>query len=286
MNERLLRFFVAIYEEQNLSRAAEKCFVSQPNISNGLKQLEEIIGKELFLRHKRGVIIKEDAHYLYPIAKRILDELNAIPKMFKSGDFKHKIIIGIADSLPQKFKNAFFIKASKVLGDIKWDVRPIGRDCEINLLIREWKFEEHLFLPLLKENYVLCVPENNPLVNKKNIEIIDLSGEPFIHCPPCEAHQQSLSILNSSGEKWNTVANCQSKDEVLTLLMSGLGITFLPEFFVDGWEGFKVKNYNGPKNFREIGLSYARKSLKNQKVSDLIEYLSNNHIDLPSSCRL
>ncbi|MFA8435318.1 MAG: LysR family transcriptional regulator [Marinifilaceae bacterium] len=279
MNERLLRFFVAVYEEHNLSRAAEKCFVSQPNISNGLKQLEEKIGKELFLRHKRGVEIKEDAHYLYPIAKRILEELNAIPEMFKEEKFKPKIIIGIADSLPQQFKNEFFRKASKVLGEIEWDVRPIGRECEINLLIREWKFEEHLYFPLLKENYVLCIPEGHPLAKKEVIEIIDLSGEPFIHCPPCEAHQQSLSILNTSGEKWNTIANCQSKNEVLTLLMSGLGITFLPEYFVEGGIGFKVKNYNGPKNYREIGLSYARKSLKNSKVAELIDYLSKNEID-------
>ncbi|NIJ46303.1 DNA-binding transcriptional LysR family regulator [Wenyingzhuangia heitensis] len=276
MDERLLRFFVAVYEEKNLTRAAEKCFVSQPNISNGLKQLEVVIGKELFIRNKRGVEIKEDAHYLYPIAKRILGELNAIPEMFKDENFKPKIIIGIADSLPQYFKNDFFKKATQVLGAVEWDVRPIGHECDINLLIREWKFEEHLFLPLIKEDYVLCIPENHPLAQKNLIEIKDLSGEPFIHCPPCEAHQQSLSILNNSGLKWNSVANCQSKNEVLTLLMSGLGITFLPELFVKDWEGFKVKKHDGPTNFREIGLSYAPKSLENSKISELIDCFSKD----------
>lgn len=274
MDERLLRFFIAVYEEKNLSRAAEKCFVSQPNISNGLKQLEDIIGKELFTRHKRGVEIKEDAHYLYPIAKRLLGELNSIPAMFKEGNFRPKIIIGIADSLPQNLKSQFFKKTSETLGDIEWDIRPIGRDCEINLLIREWKFEDHLFLPIGKEDYVLCIPVNNPLVDKGIIELSDLNGEPFIHCPPCEAHQQCLSILNSSGEKWNTVANCQSKNEVLTLLMAGLGISFLPEHFATGWSGFKIKEYNGSRYFREIGLSYAQKSLENPKIEELISYLS------------
>jgi len=273
MNERLLKFFVAVYEEQNLSRAAEKCFVSQPNISNGLKQLEELMGKQLFRRHKRGVEIKEDAHYLYPIAKRILGELKAIPNMFKEGDFRPQIIVGVADSLPMQFKSEFFKKMTYILGDIEWDVRPIGRDCHINLLVREWKFEEHLFLPIFKENYVLCIPDDHPLAKKDVIEISDLSGEAFIHCPPCEAHQQSLSILNNSGEKWNTVANCQSKTDVLSLLISGLGITFLPEYFVNAWGGFKIKNYTGPKNFREIGISYDRKSLSIKKVAELIEYV-------------
>jgi DNA-binding transcriptional LysR family regulator len=280
MEVRMLKFFVAVYEEKNLSRAAEKCFVSQPNISNGIKQLEDEIGKKLFNRHKRGVEINEDAHYLYPIAKRILGELTSIPSMFLDGEYKQKIIIGIADSLPQKFKTNFFVLLSKLIPNIEWDLRPIHRDCDLNLLIREWKFEDHLFLPLLKEKYVLCVPNNNALVNKNVIDIKELSEEPFIHCPQCEAHQQSLAILNNSGTKWNTVANCESKNEVLTLLMSGLGITFLPEYLVEGWSGFSIKEHNGPQNFREIGISYTQKSLKNSNIKEIIKYFSNNEIDI------
>ncbi|MRT94483.1 LysR family transcriptional regulator [Ancylomarina sp. 16SWW S1-10-2] len=278
MDERLLRFFVAVYEEHNLSRAAEKCFVSQPSISNGIKQLEELIGKQLFTRHKRGVEMKEDAHYLYPIAKRILGELNAIPTMFKESEFRPKVIIGIADSLSQQFKSEFFKKVKTEIGDIEWDIRPISRDCEVNLLVREWKFEEHLFLPLGKENYVLCIPDNNHLVNRDEISLNDLSGEPFIHCPPCEAHQQCLSILNSKNAKWNTIANSSTKTEVLTLLMAGLGISFLPEQFASGWNGFQIKPFIGPKYYREIGLSYSKNSLKNKALADLIEFLSKEDL--------
>ncbi|TKG92821.1 LysR family transcriptional regulator [Puteibacter caeruleilacunae] len=275
MDERLLRFFVAVYEEKNLSRAAEKCFVSQPNISNGIKQLEELIDKPLFTRHKRGVELKEEAHYLYPIAKRILGELNSIPGIFKEDYFREKIVIGVADGLPMQFKGQFFKTLSSNIPNIEWDVRPMARECELNLLVREWKYEDHLFLPLWKEDYVLCVPDNHPLVDKEVIEIKDLVGEPFIQCPPCEAHQQSLAILNSSGEKWNTVANCATKTEVLTLLIAGLGISFLPEYLAKGWDGFQIKQHNGPRNYREIGLSYAKKSLKNSAVTDIIDYLSN-----------
>lgn len=279
MDERLLRFFVAVYEEKNLSRAAKKCFVSQPNVSNGIKQLEELINQQLFVRHKRGVDIKEGAHYLYPIAKRILSELNAIPQMFIEDNFKTKIVIGIADSLPLQLKSSFFKKATELLENIEWDIRPIGRDCDINLLVREWRFEEHLFVPLIKENYVLCIPENHQWCTKEMIQMQDLSGEPFIHCPPCESHQQCLSILNSSGEKWNTIASCQSKNEVLTLLISGLGITFLPEYFASDYQGFKIKPYQGPQYFREIGLSYPKKSLKNEQIFQLIEFFSKTKFE-------
>lgn len=277
MDERLLRFFVAVYEEKNLSRAAEKCFVSQPNISNGIKQLEESIGKSLFTRHKRGVEIKEEAHYLYPIAKRILSELKSIPDIFKQEEFKHKIIIGIADSLPQHFKSEFFKQVSTKVQNIEWDVRQMNRDCNMNLLVREWKFENHLFLPLWKEKYVLCVPDAHSLAKQEMIRIKDLAGEPFIHCPPCEAHQQSLSILNQSGEKWNTVANCETKTEVLSMLIAGLGITFLPEQLVKPWKGFKVKKHDGPVSYREIGLSYSKEALENPVVKQIVSLFSDNN---------
>ncbi|WP_075601666.1 LysR family transcriptional regulator [Saccharicrinis aurantiacus] len=274
MDERLLRFFVAVYEEKNLSRAAEKCFVSQPNISNGIKQLEELIGKPLFNRHKRGVELKEDAHYLYPIAKRIIGELQSIPEIFREGSLKQKVVVGIADSISQHYKRSFFNILSNEINNIEWDLRPMAQECELNILVREWKFESHHFLPLWKENYVLCIPENHPLAEKDIIDLIDLKNQPFIHCPPCEAHQQSLSILNTTGDKWNTVANCATKTDVLTMLMAGLGISFLPEYLIEGAKGFVVKPYNGPKYYREIGLSYAKDSLNNPAVKQIIEHYS------------
>ncbi|PWA10497.1 LysR family transcriptional regulator [Flavobacterium laiguense] len=274
MDTRILKFFVAVYEQKNLTRAAEQCFVSQPNISNGIKQLEKELGKELFSRHKRGVIAKEAAHYLYPIAKRILCDLATLPDLFLHEKFKHKICIGVAQDLPQEFKSTFFKTASQNIELLEWDIRPIGRDCEINLLVREWKYEEDLFLSLWHEDYVLCIPDHHPLLEKEIIELSDLAKEDFIHCPPCEAHQQSFSILNNSGSKWNTVANCTTKTEVLTLLMAGLGITFLPEFFAKPWKGFQIKPYNGPKYYREIGFSYPKESLNNPAIAQLIALFS------------
>jgi DNA-binding transcriptional LysR family regulator len=274
MDTRILKFFVAVYEQKNLTRAAEQCFVSQPNISNGIKQLEKELGKELFIRHKRGVVAKEAAHYLYPIAKRILGDLTSLPELFLNEKFKQKICIGIAQDLPQEFKSHFFKTVSQDIKLLEWDIRPIGRNCEINLLVREWKYEEDLFLSLWHENYVLCIPDQHHLLEKDIIELRDLTEEPFIHCPPCEAHQQSLSILNSSGSKWNTVANCSTKTEVLTLLIAGLGITFLPESFAKPWKGFQIKPYNGPKYYREIGLSYPKESLNNPAIAQLIALYS------------
>ena len=279
MEERLLKFFVAVYEEQNVTRAAEKCFVSQPNISNGIKQLEEKMGKNLFRRHKRGVELTNEAHYLYPIAKRLLGELKELPDLFLKQDLTNEVTIGVADSLPQEYKLQFFKTATRLNTSVLWNVNTIGRGNEVNLLVREWKDEEDLFLPIWKENYVLCIPNGHSLLEKDDIDLVeDLKGENFIHCPPCEAHKQCISILNFSNQTVNTVGNCSTKTETLTLLMAGLGLTFLPEYFIDGWYGFETRPYNGPVYYREVGLAYSRNSLQNPAIAKMVNHFSKNEL--------
>ncbi len=278
MDGRLLKFFIAVYEQKNLTRAAEQCFVSQPNISNGIKQLESELGKSLFDRHKKGVTLRNEAHYLYPIAKRLVGEINALSGLFNDRIFQDTIKIGVAESLPQEHKQQFFRTTSSLCSSVEWSINPIGRENEINLLVREWKHEEDLFLPLWKEDYVLCIPNGHPLLKKDSVELTDLEKETFIHCPPCEAHKQCLSILNNETNKMLTVANCATKTETLTMLMAGLGITFLPEAFVDGWYGFEIRPFNGPRYFREVGLAYPRKSLSNPAIAKIIAYFSKNEL--------
>lgn len=274
MDIRLLRFFIAVYEQQNVTRAAAQCFVSQPNISNGVKQLEEMMGTSLFERHKKGAIPNQEAHYLYPIAKRLVTEVQGLPNLFQQQVFQHQISIGIAESLAQEYKQQFFRTIHGFNDAIQWTVRTMDSSNDLNLLVREWKFETDLFLPLWKEPYVLCVPNTHPLIEKSRVCLEDLKGSHFIHCPPCEAHTQCLSILNSENSGMVTVANCSTKTETLTLLMAGVGITFLPESFVDGWYGFQVKPFDGPQYHREVGLSYPRQSLQNLAISQLIDYYS------------
>jgi DNA-binding transcriptional LysR family regulator len=53
MNMHQIRYFLAICEERNFTRAAENCGVSQPSLTNGIKALEDELGGSLFTRRKR-----------------------------------------------------------------------------------------------------------------------------------------------------------------------------------------------------------------------------------------
>jgi len=73
MELRHLRYFVAVAETGNLSRAAEKLFVAQPPLSLQIRQLEEEIGAALFTRHPKGMRLTRAGEALLPEARDLLE---------------------------------------------------------------------------------------------------------------------------------------------------------------------------------------------------------------------
>ena len=69
-----LKFIVALAEHLNFGRAAEACYVSQPSLSVGIRQLEEYLGMVIFQRDKgrKGVTITPDGHQIIEMARGIL----------------------------------------------------------------------------------------------------------------------------------------------------------------------------------------------------------------------
>ena len=99
---RLLRFFIAIYEEKNITAAAARCHVSQPSLSAGLRQLEEALGDSLFIRGKKGVEAKDPAHYLYPHAVKLVEEARRLPTLFRQKATRARLNIAIMPDLSRR----------------------------------------------------------------------------------------------------------------------------------------------------------------------------------------
>ncbi len=73
MNLRSLSYFVAVAEELNISRAAEKLNMSQPPLSTQIKNLEYDLNTTLFVRGKRQLMLTESGQLLYRRAKEIIN---------------------------------------------------------------------------------------------------------------------------------------------------------------------------------------------------------------------
>jgi len=69
---RHLRYFCAVAEEKNMTRAAEKIFMAQPPLTRQIKQLEEEVGVQLIQREARGITLTPAGEYFWKQAQLIL----------------------------------------------------------------------------------------------------------------------------------------------------------------------------------------------------------------------
>ena len=76
-----LRYFAAVVEAENFTRAAEQCFVSQPSLSQQIAKLEAELGQQLFDRRGRKVTVTEAGHvHAVRMAEAALAELVALER--------------------------------------------------------------------------------------------------------------------------------------------------------------------------------------------------------------
>lgn len=80
MEIRVLKYFLAIAQEKNITKAAEVLHISQPSLSKQIIDLENELGKKLFIRSKRGIDLTREGTILYKRAKEIIELLNKTEK--------------------------------------------------------------------------------------------------------------------------------------------------------------------------------------------------------------
>lgn len=210
MEIRVLRYYLEVAREKNVTKAAARLHISQPTLSKQLKDLEDELGQKLFVRNNYGITLT-DAGML--LRKRAEDILEMTDKTL--GEFQ---------SLSEETGGDIHIGCAESDG-IKYLARCVERVREKDPLIRyhlhsgntediegrlENGFFDFAFLveppDLLKYNY-LEVPHSDvwgivmrsdcPLAKKKRINISDLAGYDII----CSSQAMTTDIPRWCGEK-------------------------------------------------------------------------------------
>ena len=83
MNFLHLKYAIMVAETGSISKAAEKLYVAQPNVSRAIKELESDLNITIFERNSKGMIVTPEGEQLIHYAKRILRQIDDMEKIFK-----------------------------------------------------------------------------------------------------------------------------------------------------------------------------------------------------------
>ena len=121
MELRVLRYFLAVAREQNITRAAEALHVTQPTLSKQLMDLEEELGQKLFVRGKRKVTLTEAGEFLRWRAQEIAELADKTEEAFRKTDGEISGDIWIACGETEGMR--ILVRAMKKLHECFPDVR-------------------------------------------------------------------------------------------------------------------------------------------------------------------
>lgn len=210
MEIRVLRYFIEIAREGNMSRAAETLHVSQPTLSKQMKDLEEELGKKLLKRGSASVSLTDEGMLLRKRANDILEMVDKTTDEFKSldvitgGDVK----IGCAESYLIKYLAHSIRELKEKYPMLRYHLSSGNTEQVSEKLDRGLLDFAVIAQPpdLSKYNYIeipgadtwgLVMRKDNPLLEKESISVDDLIGTPLI----CSNQAMAVDIPRWCGEK-------------------------------------------------------------------------------------
>lgn len=187
MELRLLRYFLAIAEEESITRAAEVLHITQPALSRQLAQLENELGCELFRRGKKRMALTDKGMLLRRRATEILELADMACDEIKSGEqVEGKISIGMGELASANVLSSIMASFCRLHPRVTFDLFTGVAD-QVSERLDRGLVDFGLFLePVDKEKYRfarLSVPErwvavmapNDPLAQKSSLTVDDLA---------------------------------------------------------------------------------------------------------------
>ena len=220
MELRVLKYFITIANEQNISRAAEVIHITQPTLSRQIIELEEELGVQLFERNRqnRKFILTDEGIRFYNYAMQITELSEKTVEEFKSNSsqLSGKIYIGAGEtesltSLARAFKKIREahpkIEISLFSGDASIICERLDRGlCDFAVFIGFKNVEKYNHLPLpQKDRWGLLTRKDNPLSKYKSIKKENLLKhyEPLFVSAQASRYRELLHWFGGSMEKYN-----------------------------------------------------------------------------------
>jgi LysR family hydrogen peroxide-inducible transcriptional activator len=287
-----LYYVLAVAEHQNFTKAAEKCFVTQPTLSMQIQKLEDQLDVQIFDRSKKPIELTEIGKKIVSQAKNIVNEADRIQdivdqqKGFIGGEFKLGIIPTIMPTLLPMFLKTFIKRYPKV----KLKIEELTTE-EIIQRVNDGNLDAAIAAtPLQNENikervlyfepFVAYIPEHHRLHTNEKINVNELEIEDMLlledgHCFRDGVINLCKSLKQHDDDKFQLESG--SIETLIKLSNEGHGMTLLPYLHtldIKEKEKPNLHHFNEPVPAREVSIIYNKSELKMQIIEALQNVIS------------
>lgn len=265
MEVRQLRYVCAIADAGNFSRAAERCQITQPSLSQQIMKLEKDLGVKLFDRLGRSVRLTEAGRAFLPHARAILGQMEVARTSVadKNADLRGSVAVGViptvAPYLMPSYTAAFAKKYPeaklRIVEDTTAALVEGLRDLSIDLAILALplRYKDLDLFPLRTEPLFAALRRGDPRASAESLALKDLRGESFVmlrdgHC----FRDLSIGACNHARVAPNIAFESGQFSSLLGMVAAGVGVSLIPEMAVDRNVGCSYVRLRDPQATRTI----------------------------------
>ncbi|MES4890682.1 LysR substrate-binding domain-containing protein [Streptomyces sp. NPDC096012] len=254
MEIRQLKYFIAVAQEANFTRAAELVHISQPGISAQIRQLENDLGATLIDRSGRNVALTAVGEVVLAHAKAVLSSMeslrHAVDEM--NGLVRGKLVVGMVTACT--VQPLFDALSSFHLAHPGVEISLLEEDSgKLVDYVREGSVDLALIgaahrapedldgWQVVSEPIVAAVPVGHPLAGKHGVTLAELSAYPIICLPAGTGIRATLDQASASLGLTPTIAlQASAPGAVMNLAERGLGVAVLSESMTAGQPGLRT----------------------------------------------
>lgn len=289
-----LRYIVAVAQELNFRRAAEKAFISQPALSLAIQKLEEELGLKIFERGKSEITITPVGTAIVEQAQRVLEEAERIREIAAQGQsqFAAPLRVGLIYSIGPYLLPDLIPALKKVAPEMTLEVEEnitanldtLLRNGKLDVIIIALPFGDASILtrPLYDEAFEVVVNNEHRWAARRSIKAHELTEEKvlLLDSGHCFSNQvaEACPELNRKGAE---IQQGTSLETIRNMVASGLGVTVLPASANSARYRsrlLKVIPFAQPVPSRRIALAWRKSFVRAQAIEALAEAIAQASI--------
>jgi DNA-binding transcriptional LysR family regulator len=236
-----VRYFLAVAQLLNFTRAAEDCNVTQPSLTRAIKQLEAELGGDLFRRERPAAQLTELGQRMHPLLKQCYEAAagaRSLASSFKSGEIgalrialTHAVDLSVLiphlNEIRRQFNRLEFRfqrgNSREVADYLKKGEAELGIAAEI-----EEAWDRLDVWPLFTENFELVVGKDHRLAGSKTIDLDDLRSEQLLSRSYCEHSKRISTSLREHGIDVDHSHEISSERDLIELVEADIGVAMVP----------------------------------------------------------